>query len=136
MRFEEYAEMFETPNEVEDERDTVVLACSILAATDRSCRIGINGAQFECDTSDIIDIEDISMDRPVEEEEEEPAKGPRTALITVDRNTVLHGQVPVHAAFVAAAGTWMWALVPVAAAEEEPAGSATESDEQQARPSD
>jgi len=99
---------------VETPAGEVVLAGAILSATRESCCIDINGAQYEIDPHDVIDIAVLS-----------PTAGgkPEVVLVKANRDAVLRRHIPVHAALVAATGTWL-NVVPVAAEAAEAAEAA------------
>jgi len=121
MKIEEYASRFETPEadpwcgeeRGKGEKNEVVLAGTILAVTDRYCRIDINGGKYEVDARDVIDLEELpARDDQGRDEKDFEEKVPRTVLVTLDRNAVLCRLVPVEAALLAAMGTWMWVAAP------------------------
>jgi hypothetical protein len=121
MKLEEYASRFENPEEdlwcgeerSKGEKSEVVLAGTILAVTDRYCRIDINGGKYELDARDVIEIEELpALDDKGRDEKDFEEKVPRTALITLDSTAVLCRLVPVQAALLAATGTWMWVVAP------------------------
>jgi len=123
MKLNEYASRFENPEADlwcgEDrgkgetsEESKVVLAGTILAVTDRYCRIDINGGKYEIDARDVIEIEELPVQKGRDNEDSGEEKVPRTVLITLDRTAVLCQLVPVQAAMQAAAGTWMWVVAP------------------------
>jgi len=123
MKLEEYASRFESSAEDlwcggergKGEKSEVVLAGTVLAVTDRYCRIDINGEKYEIDARDVIEIEELpAQDVKGIAGEHSGEKVPRTVLITLDRTAVLCRPVPVQAALLAAAGTWMWVAAPEA----------------------
>ena len=93
------------------EKSEVVLAGTVFAVTDRYCRIDINGGKYEIDAREVIEIEEL----PVQDDkggDEGKEKAPRIVLIRLDSNAVLYQLMPVQAAQLAAAGTWMWVVAP------------------------
>jgi hypothetical protein len=148
MNFDQFATNFQYPEGsarcgeigVENQEGDVILAGTILAVTDESCCIDINGAQYEFASGDVIDIQVISPTKTSPVDESEAAKtppddeggkgydksedaegasakrGPQTVVIRVNKNAILWRRVPVPAALLAAVGTWMQIVLPDAEA--------------------
>jgi len=116
----------------EKQEEMVVLAATVMAATDGACHIDINGAYYEVSPKDVIDIQVLSPTAehpPAAEAKPHSGKGaeaaakkgppppasslPPVALIKLKRSAVLSQKLQVPAALLAAAGTWMQ-VVPAA----------------------
>jgi hypothetical protein len=147
MNYDQFATSFQNPEEsircgeisVEAQKEEVVLAGTILAATDKFCCIDINGAQYEIASSDVIDIEVVSpkpssgakaeaaqatgeagegqkADERAEADAASTTPSTRFALIRVNKNAVLLHRIPVPAVLLAAVGTWVKIVPPAAKA--------------------
>jgi hypothetical protein len=120
MKLKEFASRFETPEadlwcgegRAKGEKSEVVLAGTILAVTDRYCRIDINGGKYELDARDVIEIEELPAQDDKGRDEKDIEKVSRTVLITLDRNAILCQLIPMPVARLAAVGTWMWVTAP------------------------
>ncbi len=123
MKLKKFASGFKNPGTplwcgvepVAPEKREVVIAGTIHSVTDTACRIDVNGAKYEIDAADVIDIEEIpAAAKPAGEEGAAEEAPPRAALITLSQNAILCRLMPVQAAVLAAMGTWMWVSAPVA----------------------
>jgi hypothetical protein len=143
VNYDQFASNFQNPEDfrcgeskVETKEEPVVLAGTILVATDESCCIDINGRQYEVAADDVIDIQVVSRkeaspeDRteatepPAEDKVDEEAtdgpiaddlsaaRRPQFVLIRVNKNAVLQQRVAVPAALLAAVGTWVQIVPP------------------------
>lgn len=119
MNYTQFAASFQGPEESEERlKGRVVLAGTIMAATDEFCRIEINGAHYDIPSSDIIDIQHVPEPGPSDGDQTDDTESPpddvsktrrlQLALITVNPNTVLCHRIP--AAVIAAMGTWVLVL--------------------------
>ncbi len=135
MKFNEFAASFRNPEEkipwsgaqFQGPSGDVIIAGTVLQTEHAFCIVDINGTQYEIPA---VDVSDIKIFPPTsrngiseepskstaqkkgaaakeEKEEAEISTGPQFALINVNRNAVLCRRVPMQAAAVAAAGTWV-----------------------------
>ena len=132
MKLKKFASGFKNPethlwcgaDPVPPETGEVVIAATILAVTDSHCRIDINGAKYDIDAGDVVDIEEIpSQAKASGEKDDSEETPPRAALITLNRNTIVCRLMPVQAAVLAAMGTWMLVSAPAPDKEAAEAGA-------------
>lgn len=124
MRFDEFASRFRKPDEAQmREAQTeaaqppeVIVAGTVGNIGDDVCTLIVNGFQYDIPRGDIGEVQLLSALSIREGDKEAGDDGGETGvddvvLFRLPATTVLWQRIPVQAAFVAAAGTWV-SLVP------------------------